>query len=77
MFGPINFTEGYIEGPEYEGNAFYIAFSPITIDPLAGMFLYICACEIGSEHEVSRAPGGDADDGRLAFRVYRTNAAKK
>lgn len=44
---------------------------------MAGVLLYVCVCEVASEHTINRAPGGDADDASMTFGVYRTNAARK
>ena len=64
---PLDCPERYLDGPEYQRNAFYIMFAPVYSMWEQCKFVFICACDIASEHTHNRAPSGDADDTRMAF----------
>ena len=74
FFSHLNFHD-VAEGPEICRNAFYVAFGPLSADPLDGIFVYMCACDM---ERVKRNPlDGDEECARMCFGVYRTNAETK
>ena len=49
----------------------YVAFAPLTADPLAGIFVYMCACDM----ENVKRDKNESDEGqaRMSLPVYKTN----
>ena len=67
----MNFR-GVAEGPEYMRSPWYVAFAPLSADPLAGIFVYMCACDM--ENVKRNKDESDEGQARMSFPVYKTNS---